>query len=52
VINEVLAEENATSVNWALVDRATFDSFGDKAYDSNPEYNFRFGFTLDPETNQ
>jgi RHS repeat-associated protein len=32
-----------------VVDRVTFDSFGNKAYD------FRFGFTgreLDPETNQ
>jgi RHS repeat-associated protein len=71
-IDEVLAEENASSVNWALadrlgsvdlivdtqgavVDRVTFDSFGNKAYDLAKAYDFRFGFTgreLDPETNQ
>jgi RHS repeat-associated protein len=71
-IDEVLAEENSTGVNWSLadqlgsmdlvvnelgtvVDRITFDSFGNKAADSNPIYDFRFGFTggeLDPETNQ
>jgi RHS repeat-associated protein len=72
VNDEVLAEENAASVNWALadrlgsvdlivdvqgavVDRVTFDSFGNKAYDLANSYDFRFGFTgreLDPETNQ
>jgi RHS repeat-associated protein len=71
-IDEVLAEETPTTLNWSLadrlgsvdlvvnelgtvVDRVTFDSFGNKAANSNPIYDFRFGFTgreLDPETNQ
>jgi RHS repeat-associated protein len=36
-----------------VVDRVTFDSFGNKTYESKPEKAFRFGFTgreADPET--
>jgi RHS repeat-associated protein len=69
-IDEVLADQTPTSVNWALadrlgtvdlivdaqggvIDRVTFDSFGNKVSESAPAKAFRFGFTgreLDPET--
>jgi RHS repeat-associated protein len=69
-IDEVLADQTPTTLNWALanrlgtvdlivddkggvIDRVTFDSFGNKVSESAPEKSFRFGFTgreLDPET--
>jgi RHS repeat-associated protein len=69
-IDEVLADQTPTTLNWALadrlgtldlivdesggvIDRVTFDSFGNKVSESAPDKAFRFGFTgreLDPET--
>jgi RHS repeat-associated protein len=69
-IDEVLAEETPTTLNWSLadrlgtvdlivdgsggvIDRVTFDSFGNKVSESALDKAFRFGFTgreLDPET--
>jgi RHS repeat-associated protein len=67
LIDEVLADRNSIGVNrqgsvklvvdsqGGVVDRVSYDSFGNKVADGNSNYDFRFGFTgreLDSETNQ